>query len=250
MSVLKLRGRFRAVKSLNSILSAMEVVTTVQLQRLKERYAQAEVYLRPMKHVLYGRLEPVKTTGRKVIVLQSARGLCGGFNEKALQIAEGFQKEHPRAELVKLADEGKLTYARGAELWRGLFSPDKEIYVAYNNYRGSINTTPTVYRLYPLPQDFTPDKKPAEVTLEPTPEVLVKRLFAHFLEARFYQLLVNSKLSELTARLMVLHGSVDNSSDLIDELRVRINKMRQASITGDLAEVISSAEAMRRNEDE
>lgn len=250
MSVLKLRGRFKAVKSLNSILSAMEVVTTVQLQRLKERYAQSSVYLQPMKRVLSGRLEPIKTSGQKVIILQSARGLCGGFNEKARQAAEGFRREHPDAELVKLADEGKVTFARAAELWRGQFVPDKEIYVAYNAYRGSINTVPTIYQLYPLPQDFIPNKEPAEVILEPTSNGLVERLFTHFLEVRFYQLLVNSKLSELTARLMVLHGSVDNSSDLIDELRVRINKMRQASITGDLAEVISSAEAMRSNEDE
>ena len=250
MSLLKLRSRFRSIESLNSILSAMEVVTTVQLQRLKERHAQAEVYLRPIKHVLYGRLEPVQTTGKKVIVLQSAKGLCGGFNEKALQIAAVFQKEHPGTELVQLADEGKLTYARAAELWRSQFSADQEIYVAYNAYRGSINTTPTIYRLYPFPQDFTPDKKLAEMTLEPTPEKLVERLFTHFLEARFYQLLVNSKLSELTARLMVLNSSVDNSSELIDELRLRINKLRQANITRDLAEVISSAETMRSDEDE
>lgn len=249
MSLLKLRSRFRAIKSLNSILTAMQVVTRVRFQRVKEKYAMAEIYLRPLRRVLYQRVEPREFSKKVMVVMTANRGLCGSFNPNILAKAEEFLKQVPGVKLVKLSLY-KLDFNEAAKSFENIFSEDTGMYVAYNAYRGSINLVPTIYQLYPVPEEFTQKRELEEMILEPSPEKLCDEMFRHYLVARFYQLLLNSQMGELTARLMVLNNAVENSKDLISSLQLSINKQRQAAITRELTELMTSVEAMRRDIDE
>jgi F-type H+-transporting ATPase subunit gamma len=270
VNLLKLRSRFRAIKSLNSILAAMEVVTTVRLRRAKEQYARTEVYLRPMREVLRGRVGTPSFAQRSLVVLNSSRGLCGGFNVNLLAAAGRFAGEFPGTAVIPLGTRGSeklirqgadaayigaglmenLSFQRAGEVLRSLSAKPAEIHIAYNAYRGSIVLKPTVYRLYPVPEELGRPADPEEIILEPSPPALLGALLDHYVQARFYQLLLSSLLAELTSRLMVLNSAVRNSRDLISGLQLSINKQRQATITRELSEVVASAEILRRNLDE
>lgn len=269
MSLLKLKDRLKTIKSLDSILSALQVVTMVRMRRTKEKHAVAENYLHTAKEVLAGRIEPSSTNKKVMIVITSNRGLCGGFNAQVLAKAGDFAKQNPGISIVTLgkrggeyfrrnaASRGKLlfseseiverpTFDKIALIWERLFSLQTEIYVAYNAYQSTAVQVPKIYRLFPLPQELETKNEPADYILEPTSGELVAALFDHYLKARFFQLILDSQMGELAARLMVLKSAVDNSKELIENLVISINKARQASITRDLAEIIGSAEALRK----
>ncbi|MCX5726812.1 MAG: F0F1 ATP synthase subunit gamma, partial [Candidatus Saganbacteria bacterium] len=125
------------------------------------------------------------------------------------------------------------------------FDLNSEIYIAYNTYKSAVVQIPKIYRLYPVPEELETKKEPSDLILEPDAGTLVKELLYHYLEVRFYQIILDSQIGELSARLMVLKGAVDNSRDLIDELNISLNKARQAAITRELMEIISSAEALK-----
>lgn len=143
----------------------------------------------------------------------------------------------------------RLTFAKWQAGFKKVFDPAAELYVAYNNYRGSVSLTPTVEKIYPLPKGLKGEPGFAPI-LEPTPAALVEKLFYGYVEAKFFQIVLNSIIGEASARLMVLNSAVDNSDELIDSLQVAINKTRQAAITRDLSEVVASAETMRGDLDE
>lgn len=270
MALLKLRDRHRTVKSLNMILSSMQVVTTVQIQRLKERQAHIDRYLACLAKVLAGRKEDRSLPRKKALLLTSSRGLCGDFDKKAMEAAETFASRFPQAEIVPLTSRGAVclhgkfcqqpqagddelrqnSFEEALVIFRRVFDPAAEFYIVYNQYHGSINLRPTVYRLYPLPEELQVLAEPAGMILEPRPELLIGSLFEHYLEMKFFALLLNSRLGELTARLLSLNNSVKNSRDLQQELQLKINKTRQAAITRELTEVVASAEILRRESDE
>src|SRR3989344_3140201 len=95
MSLLKFRGRLRSIRSLNSILAALQVVTVVRMQKVKRKFAVSEEYLKPVKEVLAGRLAPQKLSKKVLIVISSNRGLCGGFNTQILAKAKSFLSNLP-----------------------------------------------------------------------------------------------------------------------------------------------------------
>lgn len=269
MSLLQLRTRLKTIKNLNSIFEALEVVTVVRTKRVREPYQMLERYLQPMREVLAGRVKDQKLTDKVLVVVTSNRGLCGSFNNLVTAKAREFLARNPGTRLVLLGRFGearlrkqavpvvladpdiveKTDPAKVAELAKKLAGLKAEIYVAYNTYKSSVLQVPQIYRLFPVPAELESKKNPAEFLLEPEPDELVGDLFAHYLTVRLFQIILDSQMGELSARLMVLNGAIETSRDITDKLSVQINKARQAAITKDLLEIVSTSEALRRDDE-
>jgi F-type H+-transporting ATPase subunit gamma len=263
LSLLKLRSRYRTIKSLNSIFSALQVVTIVRTKKVRDVYSTMDRYVDPMRRVLDGRVERKKLDRKVLVVVTSNRGLCGGFNRNIIAKALDFVKQNPDAELVPLGKTGakyfknavfsdleaveKPNFNKTAAALRRILALDAQIYIAYNTYRSALVQTPKLYRLYPVPEELDNEKAPRDYILEPEPASLLPELFIHYLEARFFQMVMDSQMGELSARFIVLKEAVDSSKDICDDLAVAINKARQANITRELLEVVSAAEALRRD---
>src|SRR3989338_8515168 len=106
MSLLRLRNRLKTVRGLNSILSALQVVTIVRSRKIKEQNASLELYLSPMRKALSGRLEEKALSKKVLVVVASNRGLCGGFNASIALKALEFAKKNPNISLVILGKNG------------------------------------------------------------------------------------------------------------------------------------------------
>lgn len=264
MTLLKSRTRLRSVKSLNSILAAMQVVTVVRMQKIKAVFANTQDYLKPAQALLKGELPGKKLKNKVLLVITSNRGLCGSFNAQVIGKARDFLTQEERFSVVTLgrrgADyfrrRGKLLFtdadvlekpnlAKSAAVWQRLLALEAEIYVAYNLYESTVKQLPTIYKLYPVPEELTGQGERANFIFEPDKNEFMAKMTEHYFVARFHQLIIASQMGELAARILVLKSAVDNSKDLIDDLTVAINKMRQTSITRDLSEIIGSVEALR-----
>ena len=269
MSLLKLRGRFRAVKSLDSILNALQMVTAVRTQRARAKLFSVQEYIKPLKNVFWDRGQMTATKGKILVIISSNQGLCGSFSKGVVTKALNYLADKKDYRLVVFGRKGvegvrmfpamvgktifseyncvdNCNHLEALKLFRKIYDFNSEIYVAYNVYKSAVTQLPVIKKLHPM-ADLAPARRAEEYILEPEPERLTSALYYHYIEMEFYRILLESKVGELAARLMVLKGAVDNSRDLIGSLTIAINKARQADITSDLIEIISSAEALRRD---
>ena len=78
----------------------------------------------------------------------------------------------------------------------------------------------------------------AEETLfEPSSKAFLGYLLSHYLNIYIYQVLLNAKASEQSARMVSMKNATDNAEDLIDDLTLEYNKLRQGNITKELLEI-------------
>jgi F-type H+-transporting ATPase subunit gamma len=86
--------------------------------------------------------------------------------------------------------------------------------------------------------------KHALVEYEPDPEEILKQLVPDYVEISVYRALLESSASELGARMTAMRSASDNAADVIDDLTLEMNRVRQAEITQEIMEVVSGAEAL------
>ena len=230
-----------------------------------------------------GELSPL-TAGREpekilLVAISSNRGLCGGFNsniaravverinaryasqwgkgnlqvliigKKAGEILKnkGFGKWQNKNQLVE-----KPTYVQAEEMADRLMDAFiKEEYsrieLIYNQFRNAASQAVTVERFLPV----APAAKQQQsgryfnFIFEPNLEDLVRRLIPEALRIQFYKALLDSLASEYGARMTAMHQATDNATEIIRNLTLEYNKARQASITNELIEIVSGAEALK-----
>jgi F-type H+-transporting ATPase subunit gamma len=209
----------------------------------------------------------------RVILVASDKGLCGGFNANVLKAANAFVAE-TTSEIVHLDVVGKRAaeWARkrgipaGAEYigipLTGLQRVVTEIsesaaaqynageidalYVIYNYFNSPMSQTPTVFRVVPMELDRRVEGRDAlEVShlLEPDPNAVLETLLPRFVETELLRNLLESSASEHGARMAAMDKASSNAGDMIAKLTLTMNKIRQASITNQIIEIVSGANA-------
>jgi len=161
---------------------------------------------------------------------------------------------------VREIDTGALPdrYARG---WHCL-GPVKEfldgevdqVRLIYTAFESAAKQRPVVVTLLPIrPEDLLAQAeaggKPAgagrQFIIEPSPEELLRQILPKYLEIKAYSAVLESLASEFTARRNAMKQATDAADDIIGALRRQYNRARQESITKELLEVVSGAEALK-----
>jgi F-type H+-transporting ATPase subunit gamma len=83
-----------------------------------------------------------------------------------------------------------------------------------------------------------------EYKFEPTPSAVMGSLIPHYLNLVAFQTLLEAKASEHSARMVAMKSATDNAKDLIKDLTLEFNKVRQASITQEILEIATAAMAV------
>jgi len=215
----------------------------------------------------------VKSIGLTLIT--SDKGLCGGYNANAISQATKFIDAHPGKE-VRLILVGRKGYdffrRKGYPIDHTLLQLSKEIslqevkeisgavingfeaarydevYLIYTHFQSPMVTRPTLMKLLPLESEEVLKKEAGmqgEPIFEPTAEEIMALLLPKYLEAQIYKGLVESVASEQGARMVSMKSATENAEEMISTLTLSYNKARQASITKELLEVTTGAEALR-----
>jgi F-type H+-transporting ATPase subunit gamma len=136
-----------------------------------------------------------------------------------------------------------------AERIMGAFVEGKfdKVEIIYNQFRNAAVQNLTVEEF--LPVETSIEEKAVGPNLdyiyEPTKEEIVKELIPKSLKIQFYKAVLDSWVAEHGARMTAMHKATDNATQLIKELTLQYNKARQASITNQILEVVSGAEALK-----
>jgi F-type H+-transporting ATPase subunit gamma len=226
---------------------------------------------------IYGRKsEPEKIL---IVIITSNRGLCGGFNSNVIKearrfIGEKYSSQYKKGNLwfITIGKKG-FDYLRRQK--QNILEEDNHLFnsltfenvsavaervmvsfvsgrfdrieLIYNQFKNAAvqNLTNEAF----LPVETVPsDKKTATVIdyiYEPTKEEIVKELIPKSLKIQFYKAVLDSFVAEHGARMTAMHKATDNATQLIKELTLQYNKARQASITSQILEVVSGAEALK-----
>jgi F-type H+-transporting ATPase subunit gamma len=208
----------------------------------------------------------------RVVFVASDKGLCGGFNANITKTAAAFLKERP-VESIKLDVIGKRAsdwakkrhYALGQE-FLGVALPNlamvaREIaenaakqyqegeidalYVAYNHFNSAVSQEPMVVKVFPveLPVQAVDSKTEIPHLLEPDANTILESLLPRFVEIELYRALLESSASEHGARMASMDKASNNAGEMIAKLTLTMNKIRQASITNQIIEIVSGANA-------
>jgi len=280
-SLKALRKRISTVRSTQQITKAMKMVAAAKLRRAQEAAERARPYaekltemfvavaagIEPEAHPLLARRPEQRAD---LIVLTSDRGLCGGYNTNLLRFADVFARE--RAAEIALAVVGRkgLDYYRrrggrvlvqkvgilttpapalaaelAAELTKRFVEEQTDaVYLVYTRFRSVISQQPTALPVLPVP---TPTEATAEVDyiFEPERPALLARLLPRYVEALLTQAVLESVASEQGARMTAMDNATRNAGDMIGRLTLSMNRARQATITKELMEIVSGAEALK-----
>ena len=220
---------------------------------------------------------PIKKTA--VIVISTDKGLCGGLNSNLLRevakvekdltvfIAAGRKgsqflvrtKRQLAAEFT-YKDSPSFSEARviskyAQELF--LRGDVDRVDVLFTNFINTLTQKPESKQFLPvaeikgvtagfegenLVQELT--KGTTDFLFEPSAEQVMGALLPQYLNFKIYQVLLEAKASEHSARMVAMKSATDNAHQLIKDLTLEYNKMRQASITNELLEISSAAMAM------
>jgi F-type H+-transporting ATPase subunit gamma len=267
ISAVKLRKSQERLVALRPYANKMMEVVRRVVGRFK---GDAEIQPGPTAQAF---LSPRDEKRIRLVLVASDKGLCGGFNANVLKAATAFVSECP-AEIVHLDVVGKRAaeWARKRNLTAareylnipltGLQKVVTEIsasasaqynageidalYIIYNYFNSPMSQTPTVFRVFPMELDRRAEGRDAiEVShlLEPDPNSVLEALLPRFVETELLRNLLESSASEHGARMAAMDKASNNAGDMIAKLTLTMNKIRQASITNQIIEIVSGANA-------
>ncbi len=224
-------------------------------------------------------MEKRNVTRRGVIIVGTDKGLCGALNSNLLREAAKFDKEttiyitagRKASQFIartKRQLAAEFTY-KDAPLFseaRAISRFAREMFVKcevdqvdilFTNFISTLVQRPDSLQLLPVGEikGVTAGvhghamseklmKGATEFLFEPSPEQVLGELLPHYLNFQVYQILLEAKASEHSARMVAMKNATDNANQLIKDLTLDYNKLRQANITKELLEIASAQMGM------
>lgn len=262
----------------------MKFVSASKLKRAQDRIVAARPYANRMLSVLNSLISRVENKehpllkqreeGRILLVVITAdKGLCGAFNSNIIKAAVSFLDEHEGATAVTTVGKkgndffkrrayeireqhvnlmAKLEYdqaKRIAESIIGQYSSEAldQVYVVYNEFKSVIQQRVVVERLLPIGQIQGLQADSAwqlDYIYEEKPQVIFDHLLPRHVEVQIFRAMLESAASEHGARMTAMEAATNNARDMIDRLTLNMNRIRQASITKEIIEIVSGANAL------
>ena len=237
----------------------------------------------PGAHPLLDERRAARAGGKTLLVVISAdRGLCGSFNTNVIKAASTFIVDSPGREvsLALVGRRGRDYFARRGfqvryeqvNLFASLgFAHAKAIadaaidaftsgevdsvYLVYNEFRSVISQRVVVDRLLPIERSDVESApagakgeagagSPTDYLFEPEPAAMFGRLLPRYVEVQVFRALLESNAAFYAAQMTAMDAATRNSAEMIEQLTLYMNKVRQAAITREIIEVVSGAGAL------
>ncbi len=282
-SMRDIKRRKGSIQSTQQITKAMKLVSTVKLQKAKNRAEQSNPYFNYMYQTVTSMLarsgsmnHPYLKAGssqkKAIITIASNRGLAGGYNSNIVKLVtdSGISKEDAQIYIIGRKAKESLqrkgyamkgdysdviegpTYEDASAICKevlGAFTRGEigEIYLAYTHFKNTVSHEPTLMKLLPVEFDEAEIKEADSNVLmnyEPNEEEALDLIIPKYMTSLFYGALVEAVASENGARMQAMDSATSNAEEMISDLTLKYNRARQGSITQELTEIIAGAEAI------
>lgn len=192
-----------------------------------------------MQHVKQQKSQSVET--RFAVIGQKGVSFFKTFGGTVIA-AEAHYGDNPSFEQLSVPVQVMLDAYNRGEI--------DEIYMVYNEFVNAMTQNPSVQRLLPIAAESLVDETMEnreyswDYIYEPTTKELLDGLMGRYVESIVYQGVVENIASEQSARMVAMKAATDNAGNLINELQLVYNKLRQAAITREISEIVGGAAAV------
>ncbi|HVP39455.1 MAG TPA: ATP synthase F1 subunit gamma [Candidatus Saccharimonadales bacterium] len=279
-----LKRRIRSVQSTRQITKAMEMVAAAKLRKAQVRAHQARPFAAGMVQVLAAfaaapeaqahplfQARPVRRRG--LIVIAAERGLCGAYNSTLLRAADqylheagvpvGFhlvgrkaidymtrRKREIDERYTDLPAQADFATARTVahDAVRSFLSGRVDaVDLLYTHFISTLNRNVVVEPFLPISSEAAAGPGAArtrDFILEPDVQTIFEHLLPRYAHTRLFLALAEAYASEQSARMVAMGAANNNAGEMIDSLTLLRNRLRQAAITREIAEIVGGAEAL------
>lgn len=286
-TLIDLRRRIKSVQNSRQITQAMKTVSTAKFRKAQRTVLEARPFwhlfpelmgrlaywIAAGAHPLLLRRDEKRI---EVVVITADKGLAGAYNSNLLAAADAFIAEKEKTAAVRLVLMGKKAVAhfrKGArpvdrafgdrtdklarEELRDLaeflmreyaFLRIDAVYVVSNEFKSILAPRIMTHRVLPLEAAAGKEASAAlPPDWEPGQGELARFLLPLYVESQILHAYHESQAAEQAARMMAMDNATKNAEELIDDLVLQLNKIRQAGITKELLEIMTAVEALQQN---
>jgi F-type H+-transporting ATPase subunit gamma len=282
-SLIDIRRRIKSVRNTQQITKAMKMVSAAKLRRAQDRVIAARPYASLLGKVLANLAVAVEADEQAasnpllarrpeqrilLLLVTSDKGLAGAFNSNLIKAAQKFIDEHRNAELemVAIGRKGRDFFRkRGVKIRAdhiGILANPRfdeaaaiardaierfrageldALYVLNNEFKSMVSQRLSVERL--LPVKIPPQAEAIDYIFEQPPNQMLEAILPRWVEIELYRAMLETAAAEHAARMMAMEAATSNANDMISKLTLYMNRVRQASITKEIIEVVSGAAA-------
>ncbi|HLG72685.1 MAG TPA: ATP synthase F1 subunit gamma [Chloroflexota bacterium] len=284
-SLRDIRRRIRGVRNVSQITKAMETVAASRLRRAQERVMASRPYVEALEDILAdlagvtaeGDVPPllaVRQVERVALVMLSPnRGLAGPLPGNLNRRAALFiaNEAGVPVDLVVVGKKGRDFMSRRGQnliaeftdisdrpvmadvlpiaqiVINGYANGDFDrVVLIYTRFLSMVGQQPELKQLLPVEPPSGERTNPADFIYEPSPGAVLNELLPRYVETLIYQAQLESQASFYAAQMVAMRNATDNAKEVIGDLTLTYNKVRQAVITKEVAEIASGAEAMAK----
>ena len=278
----QIKNRIRSIENTKKVTAAMEMISVAKLNRIDDRLFTARPYFAKLQALLNNLLAETKDISHPLLkerqakerttlcIITSDSGLCGLYNNNVIRISENFMRNFDRKKLdLVLVGRRGLNYFRkyGFNIlksyvgFNGNFSVNNadevagflkarfingqadEVFVAYTYFENALTHKPRVQKMLNIFPSL--EVRPVNYIVEPGINEILEELMPEYVSMMMRLMLLEAFTSEHAARTVSMKMATENAKELLQGLVLQRNKLRQANITQDIMEIISSAEALK-----
>jgi F-type H+-transporting ATPase subunit gamma len=275
-STLDLRRRIRSVKNTSQITKAMQMVAAAKMRKAQAAALAGRPYQEMLNRVLAaikGRVEssshellavrPVKK--ELILIFSTDKGLCGPLNtnlfreitdvdrektefavmgRKAVQFIARTRRnltaDFALKDTVHFADIRPIAKFASENFIAGEVD---QVRVLYPKFVNTLTQQPILRSLLPVPAeeiDVEGETVGGEYLFEPDAQGVLDAILPHYIAFQLFQMALNARASEHSARMVAMKNATDNAKELIKDLTLEYNKVRQENITTELLEITTA----------
>ncbi len=277
-----IKNRIRSIQNIEKVTSAMQMISATKLNRLGGALSLARPYFQRLESFLSNVAKGINAAenpffsapaveGKIVLcIVTSDNGLCGPYNNNVIHLAEKFIAGYAKSR-IQLIVIGKKGYNYFKKYYKdnilhaylglnGKFSQSSsdeiagrlsniflskdasEVHIAYTHFKNALVNNPLITKFLGIEE---PQGEQIDYIFEPDKARVLEELVPKYLAMKVKFILLEAFTCEHSSRLISMRMANENAKDLLHQLTLLRNKVRQANITREILEIISSAEALK-----
>ncbi|AIY79327.1 F0F1 ATP synthase subunit gamma [Clostridium botulinum] len=278
--LIEIKRRIKSVESTRKITNAMGLVATSKLRKTRKElfinkkfFEETEKIIEKLASTISQDDDSIyfksnKSKYKLYILVSSDTGLCGSYNNTVVSYLDSLvrdEKENIKiitvgskglsyvkrigldtiADYVDIPDiptvkEVKIVFESALKMYKD--GEVSEINVAYLDFVSPVKQEPKAEKLLPIEKITS---MPEEFITEPNSEEVLNNALNIHLKGKFRNILLSAKCSEQSSRMTAMNGATQNANDILDNLNLKYNRIRQQIITQEISEIVGGAEAQK-----
>lgn len=282
MNVRQVRKKIKSVSNVKKITRSMQLVSAIKMKKSQQSAIEARPYHQNLEEIIKKVMKKVEKVHSPlfvshtkvespdlVLLLTANKGLCGSFNVDILRhISAHFDLK--KTHFITIGKKGSQFISKLGGIINADFSSStpllqssaivsyaikqflvgtyKRVFIVFNTFISTLKTETKSIQILPfhmeLPSDGIENKEHTDYLIEPDANAVVETIVQSFIEESVRNAIIQSEAGEHSARMIAMKNATDNANDVIYNLTLLGNKLRQEKITNELLDMVTAKESV------